>query len=373
MGVRISVKSSNGRLQLVYRYGKAEPGSGQGKRHYLSLGLPDTPANWALAQGKAQQLSHAILAGTHDQVVAAFRQDALTLGTTGSITGNLQVLWNAYVESRAHYVSSNTIHKDYARVTRHLERCPYRAIADALKIQKWANVKLSPDAARRFLLHLSACCKWAVENEDLPENPFGNQSYSLKKSQEDRDIYPFTAQERDSLIEVVCNHSKFSYYAPLFQFLFFTGCRPSEALALHPSNCRQGLIIFDRTVRSGANNRFIIEPGLKTQKKREFPVNGQLRAILDLALKNSTKDLVFPSKKGRIISPNNLSRRAWTQCLEAANLNHRRMYQTRHTFITLCLYKGIPPHQIAQWVGNSTKTLLAHYAGYLPGIQVPEI
>jgi len=373
MGVKVSVKSSNGRLQLVYRYGKVASGASQSKRHYLSLGLPDTPANWALAQGKAQQLTYAILAGTHDQVVSEFRQDSAALQTTGSQISNLQVLWSLYAEARVPHVSSNTIHKDYARVSRHLERCPYKMIVDAPKIQKWAKAKLKPDAARRFLLHLSACCKWAVENEDLEGNPFGDQSYSLKKSQEDRDIYPFTAAERDHLLAVVRQHPQFAYYAPLFEFLFFTGCRPSEALALHPGNCRRDLLIFDRSVRSAECHRFIIEPGLKTQKKREFPINQQLRSVLDEALKHSTKDLVFPSKRGAIISPNNLSRRAWSQCLEQAGLNYRRMYQPRHTFITLCLYKGIPPHQIAQWVGNSTKTLLTHYAGYLPGIEVPVI
>ena len=43
----VRIKSSNDRLQLVF--------SVQGRRHYLSLGLPDTQISWKVTEAKARQ------------------------------------------------------------------------------------------------------------------------------------------------------------------------------------------------------------------------------------------------------------------------------------------------------------------------------
>ncbi len=44
----VSIISSNNRLQLRFSYG--------GKRHYLSTGLPDLPANRKMAQLRAAEI-----------------------------------------------------------------------------------------------------------------------------------------------------------------------------------------------------------------------------------------------------------------------------------------------------------------------------
>jgi hypothetical protein len=54
----VQIKDSNDRLQLVYR-----TGPGPKNRRYLSLGLPNTPDNWAVAEMKAKQMQLDILSG----------------------------------------------------------------------------------------------------------------------------------------------------------------------------------------------------------------------------------------------------------------------------------------------------------------------
>ncbi|BAU08425.1 phage integrase [Fischerella sp. NIES-3754] len=49
----VQIKNSNERLQLVFSY--------TGKRHYLSTGFTDTPANRKLAEMKARQIELDIL------------------------------------------------------------------------------------------------------------------------------------------------------------------------------------------------------------------------------------------------------------------------------------------------------------------------
>lgn len=47
-------------------------------------------------------------------------------------------------------------------------------------------------------------------------------------------------------------------------------------------------------------------------------------------------------------------------------------YNTRHTFITLCLEEGIPDKDIARWVGNSRAVVNQSYAGHNAYLEVPE-
>jgi integrase len=53
-----------------------------------------------------------------------------------------------------------------------------------------------------------------------------------KSENADYDINPFTREERDVIIRRFEESNHYSYYAPLVKLLFFTGCRPSEAIAL---------------------------------------------------------------------------------------------------------------------------------------------
>jgi integrase len=46
-------------------------------------------------------------------------------------------------------------------------------------------------------------------------------------------------------------------------------------------------------------------------------------------------------------------------------------YNTRHTFISLCLDAGIGVAQIAEWVGNSPEIILKNYAGAVRKVEVP--
>ena len=90
--------------------------------------------------------------------------------------------------------------------------------------------------------------------------------------EEEEEINPFTRKERDRIIgafEADRHHKK---YAPLVKFLFFTGCRPSEALALQWKNCKQQVITF-RRVLVYDGKKLVIQDGLKTQKLRKFSIN----------------------------------------------------------------------------------------------------
>ena len=73
--------------------------------------------------------------------------------------------------------------------------------------------------------------------------------------------------------------------------------------------------------------------------------------------------LVFPSRRGTPMEPDNL-RRSWTQIRRAAGLDAVRFHDLRHTCVTLLLDLGVPPHVVREIAGHSdidvTMTIYAH-------------
>lgn len=166
-----------------------------------------------------------------------------------------------------------------------------------------------------------------------------------KSQSEDEDIDPFTPEERDLILAAFesdrfcpqCSAYKHSYYTPLMKFLFYRGCRLSEAVALQWKNISSDLrlIAFEQALIESEDGRMIRE-GLKTQERRNFPCNDRLQALLVSIKPQGCKPdpLIFPSIKGKYINTNSLRNRIYKLILEGLSVEYRKLYQTRHTFIT---------------------------------------
>jgi integrase len=85
-------------------------------------------------------------------------------------------------------------------------------------------------SAKRVMMHLSACCKWARKSGLIDSDPFYGMASEIKVkkvSNEEIEINPFSREERDRIIAAFKSNRYYRHYAPLAEFLFFTGCRPS--------------------------------------------------------------------------------------------------------------------------------------------------
>lgn len=73
--------------------------------------------------------------------------------------------------------------------------------------------------------------------------------------------------------------------------------------------------------------------------------------------------LVFPSRRGTPMEPDNL-RRSWGAIRKTAGLGDMRFHDLRHTCVTLLLNLGVPPQVVRDIVGHSdievTMTIYAH-------------
>ncbi|MBD1843774.1 DUF3596 domain-containing protein [Cyanobacteria bacterium FACHB-63] len=367
----VQIKISNNRLQLVFRHG--------GKRHYISTGFADTPLNRKLVQEKAFQIQRDIEYGEFDPSYERYKlQSALTtvdpVTPIPDSTPTLAELWTRYVEIRQVGKSPSTL-RMYDWVANHISRCPHQLFTDSQAVFDWLTMHVPADSTKRLLTQFSSCCRWAKRSGLIDTNPFDGMASEVKLNEkDDEDIEPFTREERDRIIATFQSNRYYKYYTPLVRFLFQTGCRPSEALALQWKHINQSFIQFEQAVVYAGRRGNVLKKGLKTQEKRKFPINAQLAELLQSIkpAKAAPDALVFPSRKDKIIDWHNFSNRAWKTVLASLpEITYRNPYQTRHTFCSLCREENVASIQIAKWVGNSPEMIDRIYARPVDQVQVP--
>ncbi|BDA73792.1 phage integrase [Calothrix sp. PCC 7716] len=378
----VQIKNSNERLQLVFSYG--------GKRHYLSTGFIDIPANRKLAEMKARQIELDILSGHFDPTLAKYKPESVLSTVTPTFTPknkpmietgpSLLDLWEKYTNFKRSSLSPSTIAKDFTNIFRCIDRkLPIKTLDGAVIIRDWLVENKTSYSAKRILTQLSACCDWAVKSQLIKKNPFENMATDIKVSKgnkEDGDINPFSQEERDQIIAAFQSNRHYKHYAALIEFLFYTGCRPSEAVALQWKHVAKDFssIRFEQAVVISESG-LTCKQGLKTQKRRIFPINARLAKFLkSIKPSNMTSEAkVFPSPEGKWIDVHNLAQRAWKTVLSTlSEIEYRKLYQTRHTFITLALDNKMDVKDVAKLVGNSPEIIYRHYAGQSKDIIVPD-
>ena len=386
----VVVLISNGRLQLRFRV--------NGKRYYLSTGYPDTKEHRKLAEAKARLIQSDIDLDRFDPTLTKYKPQPLPVTATeltpiSTPRNQLSELWEQYTEFRRPQVAQTTLRIQYAAVASHIRRLPTQSLDDALEIRDSFLKTLTLDTTRRTITQISACCEWAVELGLITANPFRGMAEKIKviksSSNELDEIDPFTKEERDAIIAAFESHSTYSYYAPFVKFLFWTGARTGEAIALQWKHISRDFktITFSESVSS----QLKIRKDTKTHKARKFPCNAQLQELLKSIRPENpgSESLVFPARRGKEINSRHFIQNAWkgghnrkgqnshdgivTKLVKEGKLKrYRTQYNTRHTFITHCLEERVSIPQIAKWVGNSPETILKHYAGIIAQVQVPE-
>ena len=240
----VQIRASNERLQLVFTF--------NGRRRYLSLGVSDTKTHRALAEMKAKQIQLDILSGNFDETLAKYKPQAavseidksepsLENKTSGPF---LDELWEKFVEYKRPQCSDNTMYYVYGTYSKYLEQLPTYNLDRAADIRDFAINTFPIESCKRFVVRLNACCKWACQSGLIESNPFEGMAQAIKppkakRKSDEGDIFPFSVAERESIIEALrantfCSERsacKHEHYAGYVEFLFLTGCRPSEAIA----------------------------------------------------------------------------------------------------------------------------------------------
>ncbi|BAY79066.1 integrase family protein (plasmid) [Nostoc linckia NIES-25] len=366
-------------------------------KEYCFSPLPGSKYADKLALTKATEIANRIrqdcIAGYFDPTLTKYKPNALgkrsakdalqdleeakiVLAERESVNAvNLLNLFDDYTKFKSKTLKANSM-IDYDRIKNKLKKCPYKLAKEAMNIMQWLvsdHKGSSTSSLEKQWKLINACCKWGVACQKLQSNPFEgikNLIPATKNSGTKEEINPFTVEERDRIITAFRLNQHYSYYAPLVEFLFITGCRPEEALALQWKHIKGVKITFSQKLTANGE----IELGTKTEEKRSITMNTRIKEIADsIKPENfSSQDFVFPAKKGGLIDWHNFANRAWRNVLESLpDIDYRNPYQMRHTCITLMVKAGVDSTIIARWVGNSPNMIAKRYLGDVSDVMMP--
>ncbi len=179
---------------------------------------------------------------------------------------------------------------------------------------------------------------------------------------------PFTREEMTTLLawldDNLTNDEYFYYW--YFEVAFWTGCRPSELLALRWSDIDyfNELVLINKTRVRGEEKKVtkthtVREVCLNERSKRAFKEIQKLKLSNDyVMICPETKKPFFNEKPPRI---------RLVKAMKACQIRHRPAYNARHTYATMLLMDGVNPMFVANQMGHSLQMLMKRYAKWING------
>ncbi|MEM1170621.1 MAG: site-specific integrase [Cyanobacteria bacterium P01_H01_bin.35] len=387
---KVGVSENKGRLRITI------PKSVSGKAgDYLYLGLSaDKDKNWKIAQAKASLLESDILYERVDKTYDRYRVLKEVVAAKKKVT--FLELFQEYAADRKKTVRPSSFKSKQSVALSFLRQHPaVGAIEIDVDVEEFETDKIiqslkdwsSENTALAIFYQFHSCIEWAIKLKKIKNlriNPLGGLKSEIKldkrKRSNDCKTLALKASERDKILNAIAISEEpfvqhyFNYYA----FLFYTGCRPSEAIALIWDDIVDDyqFINFSRAV-TDSNDGLRELKGLKTQDSRLFPINNQVKNILanqKICQPDNPGNRIFASQRGKFIDTKALRMRVWKPILSSLSIDYKRPYTTRHTFITLSLESGMAVKDIAKLVGNTAPIIYKHYASTdIRQIQVPDL
>lgn len=364
---KVSVVACNGRLRLEWRPVKG------GKKKYLYVGSDDTPLERGFAQQTAIQIQNDLATGNYDPTLRKYK------GAEESLSKEPVVkCFTRFIEHKEKHdlISKRTLEK-YKAVLSNLEwffgeRRTISSITqrDTQAFRDWLVTRTNPQgkqvshhSAKHYIIMISACWSWLMEEKSVTEDPWAKVSKTIKIIQSQK-ARPFSIEEIKSIMTYLEESSLYCHYADLIAFLFDSGVRLGEAFGLRwralDDQCKTAWIgeAATRGVRK--------ETKTNTVRIIKLPTGLQerMRQRRD-RVQPQWDDIVFPGKRsGKPINDVVLAK-AWGRWLNELRIDYRSPYHTRHTWISHALANKMEPVLVAQHVGDNPATIYKHYAGVI--------
>lgn len=215
---------------------------------------------------------------------------------------------------------------------------------NALDVSRWRAGL--PDTMRHGALRslrqaLGAAQKWQwIERNvalDVPNPMHARQEF-----------VPF-----DTWDEVEAVAHELGPFGPLAIFSVGTGVRPEEAFGAEwvDVDLEAGVFTVRRSFAKGR-----LKPYAKTARsRRRIPLRAKVIDALESL--HPREGILFPASGGGRINIDNWRRREWAPALIAAGVEHRRIYDMRHTFATWSLAAGMSIFTLARRMGTSVQMI----------------
>lgn len=345
-----------------------------GKTYSLTVGKDFKEAIKA-ARAKAGRINDDITFDRFDPTLNRYGKESTVLEVVSSQARpqiGLRQLWDKYLADKLPNLKHKT-QDEYHNFSNLLNKIERSLSFDALATKQALLEVTTVDQTRRMLQYLSACCNWGIQHRLISDNPYSGLASLLPKRKSLVNPTPnaFTEDERDAVIEAFRNDKRlgmnFRHYAPIVEFWFLTGCRPSEAIGLTwgkvSLDCSSVMFVGSIQTIKGVQ---VWSEGSKNNKTRVIALSSRVQDLLKSLKSESVNpnDLVFPSPKNKTINYPNFSTKIWGKIVDPIKPN-TTPYNCRDTFITTQLLKGVPSAVIAKWCDTSVQMIDKNYADKL--------
>lgn len=346
-----------------------------GKRHSETLNYPPTKSGIAAVSRLRDQVKDLIRHGifTDAKYAELFPRSVNAPEFSAPTFGEYAQLWLDSREiaggTRNNYKSAlNNYWMPHLAVTQLVAITPTLLRRITSEIQ-WA----SPSVKRNALTKISTVLASAAADGLIQKNPA--DSIELPKRTK-KGIDPFTQDEAERIIAhlYASDHWPSRIYAAYFEFVFYTGMRLSEALAMRwdAIDTERRTAHVCRTIALGE-----VQERTKTGRDRFVLLNDRAMHAIEFAKgyaerrrsgqgKIKETPYIFPlSKNNEHVKETSNIHHQWRPTLKELGVRYRPPYNCRHTYATICLMSGMNPAFIAQQLGHSVQMLLSTYARWL--------
>jgi Site-specific recombinase XerD len=177
---------------------------------------------------------------------------------------------------------------------------------------------------------------------------------------------PFEPEE----VEAILNKMRELYGEEVENYFgvgFFTGARPSEAIAALWGD----ISLKDQSWHISRAKVLKEEKGTKTHKARDHELSSRAMYYVEkqrakTQLRGAT--VFLDPVTGKPYNDDKPPReRYWRPVLTLLKMRYREPYQMRHTYITMAIMAGANPVYVARQAGNSPRVIFKHYAKWIEG------
>jgi integrase len=171
---------------------------------------------------------------------------------------------------------------------------------------------------------------------------------------------PFDSWEQ---VEAICDEMD-PRFAAIPIVLVGTRLRPEELFALERRDLdlEAGVLSIERVYSQGV----LKDCKKSSRQRRRVPLRQRVAEALRGLPPRLDTPLLFPAARGGHVDGEKFRYREWTPALRAAGIEHRRVYDCRHTFASWAIAGGVQLFYLARIMGTSIAQIDATYGHLLP-------
>lgn len=216
----------------------------------------------------------------------------------------------------------------------------------------WSK-RLGVNTLRKTIGQLGTMLRAAKRSKLIPENPV---SEARKPRGKRKDIHPFPPADLVKIMDAAAVTSSNAQRA--FALIAGVGCRLGESVALDVRDFSPttGTVAISRTYSKAHGMRATkTENGIRTI---EVPARAIPAIVAAIGSRKSGPIFLTRFKKRQ---NDKILQVAWRSFLKRLGIPYRSIHQLRHSIATAMISNGVPPGDIARYLGDTVETIVRVY------------